>query len=190
MSGSRLVRTTLCALSRKGHRRTQALSSCAARLWAKLTRALFFDLVGARRGANGRWPRHVRRRVGRQIYAMAEAGALKEFALIQKVHQGAGRRSVRRKILRAGTRTSHPRYAARAERSEHHSRYASNGTDPVIEKIAGRFAPIRPAAGAGAGHRTPAAHGASLTRARACASARSLRADLSPWHRQIKLQRR
>ena len=49
-------------------------------LWAKVTRALFYDLVerGEEREVDGQ--RDVRRRLGRRILRMAEASALREFA--------------------------------------------------------------------------------------------------------------
>ena len=49
-------------------------------LWAKVTRALFYDLVelGEEREVDG--AAHVRRRLGGEFFAMAAAASLREFA--------------------------------------------------------------------------------------------------------------
>ena len=74
------ARTTRCASSRSRDRRAEALSACAARLWAKVTRALFYDLVelGEERDVDGKAMFGVAS--GGEFFAMAEASALREFA--------------------------------------------------------------------------------------------------------------
>jgi hypothetical protein len=66
--------TTGCLRRRTSHairdgrrRRADAISARPRRLWAKVTRALYYDLVDMGERAGGRWSTHVRDRVRRRI---------------------------------------------------------------------------------------------------------------------------